>query len=263
MRMGFAVPMLMVTLGGNSAMSVVTANSSSWEGFYEADDLPSLAPVQSGGPWSTGLDTGSIVAEGGTGNNYLSYSGTGNTLKFDIPNIDAGTNGGLSWEFRLRVNSGNFFMHMYTTSAVNYRWLTTSISTSQVTIGDSGGGGPIGATDNNWHIYRLTSDDINWVLYMDDDPAIVLTTPVSGAYGPTALDGIQFGADGSVDMDFDYVRWTDEGALVPADECGDAGYKLSDFNQDCYVNLKDFVFINNEWMQCTDPANAACDQYYL
>lgn len=47
-------------------------------------------------------------------------------------------------------------------------------------------------------------------------------------------------------------------------ECGDPGtqYLDYDYNTDCYVNLVDFAVFAGVWLQCTDPAQAACDQYW-
>ena len=46
------------------------------------------------------------------------------------------------------------------------------------------------------------------------------------------------------------------------DICGDEGtaYKLTDINQDCRVNLLDLEIFVQEWLSCTDPSNAACNQ---
>ena len=204
MQMSVVVAVMMLAMGAGSAMAVVTADSATWEGSYEANVVPGSA---SG--WDPGLDAGSITA------GILSYSGAGNTFRWDISNIDTGTNGGLSWEFRLKMNSGGFFMHMFTTSATNYRWGTTEISTTSVAIGDAGTGTETYGTDATaWHTYRMTSDDTNWYLYMDDSPTVLATASVVGGWGPTSVDGIQFGANGSGDFEFDYIRWTDEGAIA-------------------------------------------------
>ena len=39
-------------------------------------------------------------------------------------------------------------------------------------------------------------------------------------------------------------------------------YKPSDINEDYYVDLKDFAYIADAWLECTDPVNADCDQYW-
>ncbi len=43
--------------------------------------------------------------------------------------------------------------------------------------------------------------------------------------------------------------------------CGSAGtvYLSGDVNRDCYVNLKDYVLIAEQWLLCTDPALPECD----
>jgi hypothetical protein len=119
----------------------------------------------------------------------------------------------------MKLNSGGFLMHMFTTSAVNYRWQTTEVTSTAVAIGDSGSGSSSTGIDATaWHTYRLTSDDINWNLYMDGSPTLVDSTPVVGGYGVTPLDGIQFGANGSGDFEIDYIRWTDGGAFAAIPE---------------------------------------------
>jgi hypothetical protein len=40
--------------------------------------------------------------------------------------------------------------------------------------------------------------------------------------------------------------------------CGDWGYNAMDFNEDCYVNLEDFVLLALQWLDCTDPADVNC-----
>ena len=121
---------------------------------------------------------------------------------------------------------------------------------------------------SQWHTYRFTMDGTNWNLYIDNDPDIAATL-TAAPHVPE--DGIPYGGyfgwfwGTTGNGDLDYLRYTDQGALEPMGEppvCGDNGYKVSDFNTDCYVNLKDFSFIANDWLVCTDPANADCDQYW-
>jgi len=47
-------------------------------------------------------------------------------------------------------------------------------------------------------------------------------------------------------------------------KCGDAGtvYLAQDFNNDCYVDFKDFEVFLRDWLICTDPLRPECDQYY-
>ncbi len=45
-------------------------------------------------------------------------------------------------------------------------------------------------------------------------------------------------------------------------ECGDPDtqYLSADVNQDCHVNLKDFSFVSQNWLNCNDPASTECSQ---
>jgi hypothetical protein len=55
-----------------------------------------------------------------------------------------------------------------------------------------------------------------------------------------------------------FARYT----LVENLACGDLGYWSADTNLDCKVNFLDYADISTRWMQCSDPENAACDQYW-
>ncbi|ARN56178.1 LamG domain-containing protein [Sedimentisphaera salicampi] len=42
-------------------------------------------------------------------------------------------------------------------------------------------------------------------------------------------------------------------------ECGVWGYNEMDFNEDCYVDIADFVMFANDWLKCTDPQGSGCE----
>ena len=46
--------------------------------------------------------------------------------------------------------------------------------------------------------------------------------------------------------------------------CGDYGtvYLAADLNHDCYINFKDMAKLAQNWIKCTNPADAACNQYW-
>jgi hypothetical protein len=52
--------------------------------------------------------------------------------------------------------------------------------------------------------------------------------------------------------------------ILEPEACGDAGtvYLDNDYNQDCYVDFADLGLFVLEWLNCTDPSNAACDSYW-
>ena len=51
--------------------------------------------------------------------------------------------------------------------------------------------------------------------------------------------------------------------LVEGLGCGDVGYWSADTTTDCDVNLVDYASLADDWMQCTDPNNMDCDQFWL
>jgi len=56
-----------------------------------------------------------------------------------------------------------------------------------------------------------------------------------------------------------YMGGPDAGGLaVPTGEF----YLTFDLNKDHYVNLADFAIFANSWLNCSDPADSACDQYW-
>ena len=47
--------------------------------------------------------------------------------------------------------------------------------------------------------------------------------------------------------------------------CGDSGtlaFKQGDLNKDCYVDMADTIIFARAWLECTNPANSSCDQYW-
>jgi len=53
------------------------------------------------------------------------------------------------------------------------------------------------------------------------------------------------------------------GYLRPLSQQGPCdGFVVTDFNLDCATNVIDFALFGLHWMQCTDPANGACDPFW-
>jgi len=290
MRIGLAaaMAMLVVVIGGGSAIAQVTQDSTTWEGSYECDDTP----VAAGWENIWGYDDVAIVVADpcDPSNNYIHVDNDGEELAGfrlaeDPGDFDPSANGGISIELRVRAIAGDFFFHMWTSAAGpngNYRWLATDITPTAATIKDSdqydsvsaGFDDPNDPNNAGWHTYRITCDDTDWTLYRfrydnPDDPNYTgwITTPVVGAYGPATGYQIDlYGIQGFAVFDIDYIRWTDQGALLPGppSECGEPGteYKLTDVNSDCYVDKQDLADLAAEWLQCTDPGNEGCDQYW-
>ena len=119
-----------------------------------------------------------------------------------------------------------------------------------------------------WHTYRFTHDGTEWKVYIDNevsDPLVLPNAPFAGEGIPyTGYFAWFWGT--SANADLDYMRYTDQGAFVPGvlpPVCGDEGYFAEDINEDCYVNMIDFWYVSNEWLECTDPNEPACDEFWL
>ena len=125
-----------------------------------------------------------------------------------------------------------------------------------------------GDNTDDYHVYRLivapggaTFDVYRDNILVVDDRAVWI------AWGPLDFGDPTGGVTcQDVSVNIDYVRWDTSGAYLPvlsADPgvCGGTGtvYNLSDLNQDCYVDLKDFSIFANDWFGCTDPANLDCN----
>ena len=63
----------------------------------------------------------------------------------------------------------------------------------------------------------------------------------------------------------DYIYWTHDGLFLDGPLfCGgpETQYHEFDFNSDCYVDIQDFVVIVNDWLECTDPLDSRCDEFW-
>lgn len=63
----------------------------------------------------------------------------------------------------------------------------------------------------------------------------------------------------------DYVYWTHDGLFLDGPLfCGSQGtqYHEYDFNSDCYVDIQDFALVVNDWLECTDPLDSRCDEFW-
>ena len=130
MRISLAVAMLVLVFGVGAATAVVTADSTTWEHYYECDQVPADEGLGAKGDQAD-IDY-TIVADGA--NNYMNvfswewYRGfqfiNGNDAGSDSNDLDTKTNGGISVEYRIRVLSGDHFFHLWCSGA-DYNWITT------------------------------------------------------------------------------------------------------------------------------------------
>ncbi len=272
-----------VMLTAQPAAAQVTADSTTWEGTsFEADEFPLL---DNSGQWISDSDqhiatNGTIVDDPDDATNK--YINRGPTFIFytNVRNLDyvasSWTNDGASFEMRGRVNGGSdwdaVIGHIFTTAEAgdtHYYWLTYYIQNGRIVINNSNdfglGQAQVNLDVTQWRTYRFTMDGTDWNLYIDGDPspaATLTAVPFSGEGIPfTGYFGWFWGNTANADLD--YLRYTDMGALAPIEgvSCGSTGtvYDAADFNLDCYVNLKDYQIFAEQYMSCTDPANAACN----
>ena len=222
---------VMLAMGAGSAMAVVTADSATWEGSWEADTKPVTDSVLPGWLNLNGNDNTVVVPDGS--NNYINYNynnddGAGSYEGFRyIENpgtLDAQTNGGLSLELRLRVRSGTFFMHFWTSSVGDARWVSTYVTGENISIRDSDDASLGTAVTNTngpgeWTTIRLTTDDPNWNIYRDTDQSVQAQLGITKDYAAYGLYQMAlYGTQSNGDFDLDYMRWTNEGALAPIPE---------------------------------------------
>ena len=50
--------------------------------------------------------------------------------------------------------------------------------------------------------------------------------------------------------------------LAGGPQCGHAGYLQADLSENCYVDFEDAGMLVSQWLECTDPADPNCDQYW-
>ena len=103
-------------------------------------------------------------------------------------------------------------------------------------------------------------DGVNTIasIYVDGELAVTGSrannSPFSGtmAYiGHVSQNNVSFGG-GIDEIKISDIARTDFGG-VASGSCGDWGYVLGDFDQDCYISFKDVVKIADEWLSCTLP----------
>ena len=107
MKISFVFAIMVMVIGSGSVLAV-TGDSATWEGSNEMDAMP---PFDEWVPYESGPITTSgtiLVDSNDVGNNYLHRDATGLFEGLGSWNYVASTwnNGGASFEFRCRVNSG-------------------------------------------------------------------------------------------------------------------------------------------------------------
>jgi hypothetical protein len=207
--------------------AVATADSTTWEGLYEADVLPDSA----GWVVATGLEP-----------NFTSLTGTGqirmNNIGDPVNNIgwwqkfhSFDLNAGASVEWRAKVNdpaSGPNSMAMNlqddgTAGNTFIRMRLFGAAQMQLFVGASGAAQTVALDVSQFHTYRITSQAGagNVKLYIDDNPVAAASGTLDGfgtAGGPSGIFMGDVTSSSTADWTIDYARWTNQGAFAAVPE---------------------------------------------
>ncbi len=159
-----------------------------------------------------------------------------------------------SWEIRTELGTAE---NLGTTRLRLYGW-TYVPAANKIDIRAQGSDWTV--TANQWHHVELWVHDKLLHLKMDG----VEMTPEGGLletglwvgqfpnlFIGSRWDGVQRWFEGSIDnIEITYYE----------DTCGAWGFNALDFNYDCYVDMSDFAYFANTWLDCTDPALVGCIQ---
>ena len=138
--------------------------------------------------------------------------------------------------------------------------------------------------NGNQYVYGRIVDSVgyatrcNWVADYDPNAPIYLKLTLNGdtAAGTIAHNGgtqtisiitdvLNAGAPGVAGYNqWGYAVGYFDNFKVSVPTCGDPGiaYNAGDVNQDCHVDMLDVEEFVTKWLECTDPADAGCDQYW-
>jgi len=108
------------------------------------------------------------------------------------------------------------------------------------------------------HVTRVGTDN-QIQLYIDGSP--ITWTHGAEAGNSVVVDGDHTGGTIGFYGQHERAFYVDNVAVFEK-RCGDVGtqpFLSADLNQDCYVNWGDFTIFAGQWLQCTDPANPACN----
>jgi len=234
-----------------------TADSTTWEGHYEADDFPDVESGITYDGGDTGTVSGGLLNLTTTAADYLLWGVVANsltpTLSFGDPNAP-----GSSMEFRFRVNSvdGDGGAMLFRVSDIFGNMVFGEISPGDGSFYTSANGGlgpiPGGVVGSGFHTVRMTMSGTVINVYVDDNPVSGTGSITLTGDNNVILFGDGAGAAGA-DWDIDFIRWTDQGTFVPPPPPGDCGdlsnpYPVGDFTQDCVVDVNDLVILTSEWI---------------
>lgn len=176
-----------------------------------------------------------------------SYGLGGIMLTSDNETLDAISMESYVWLINTSSGWGNNIAAGFKPLGGTYNWDTEVVATPQ----------PVGDT-YVYQIERLSSDTIRCTVFEADgttqlgQASVTINNIVDELY--ICLYTLQ------CDMSYDNVTVD----VVPPLQCGDVNtvYLTSDLNNDCIVEWADFGIFAGQWQQCTDPADANCNEYW-
>jgi len=263
--------------------AMLPADDVTWTTQYLAHNLPEDANTTP--TWSESHNWGydsphgnATIEEAGEALNMWT-DGFGGTKIWSLGPTDWQGDTDSSVEFRFRSTSAvsgethaaQLFFGFPRGANDDRRW---AISLGPDRISDASGANP--ASDyfvnlKGWHRFRVllyvsTTEYPGGIMELYDRDSLNPTVPVMVDVEADAITSTQitYGDlfSGSVGgrAGLDYLAWTNAGAFVPSFEtckqlwANDLG-NPADTNRDCYLDLKDFAIIADDWLNCNDPAD--------
>lgn len=236
-----------------SSLMAVTADSTTWEGSYEANDIPSNDGWTAVGTAEyLGIAQDGVLNMDSYDDDALGY--------WQMDGIGFNFNTGMSIEFRAKMNEyqdgGSSVVQFYD---INSSLVGITLRNNRISLTNS-------TTEyldpNDFHTYRFTlNPDSQAVLCWLDDATEPFMSGRIAYKNMTTSDTLMFGdltGAADADWDIDYIRWTNEGDFAPVgveSYCGDSNnlIPLGDLDFNCIVDIGDFAIMANMWLLDTRP----------
>ena len=230
----FVVSCLLFAVGIIPAMAVATADSSTWEWKWEGDVYPLASGLMEEawfGTSGTAYEAAQSALNAGPPTIDTIFASTSalwyKAPAASIPAFDFSTGASLEWRFKSHygtANSGQVFVEFgdgtntlrptftypdgpYTTGLMKFNGGAANETSYPIGMKSSVPG-------NDFHTFRFVCLGNDFSLYLDDDPTPVLTGTSDTRPGEQAINNFRFG-DKLMQTDFDYIRFTTEGAFAP------------------------------------------------
>ncbi len=219
----FGVALLVIGSQAQPAAAVVTFDSTTWEGSYEADVLPSADGWSNfNGTPNTTQNVGTITVSGGgagwqltAGSPFVGSTAYSLEMRARVLTGDGGNNPDMWLTIGNGAGNVDFSQQFRNVSGGDDIWRSASNSSAAVNVLPPGG-------ITEWHIYRTTvntdtTTTINVSAYLDGS----LTPDATGSPTPYAGVGNSFNFSPNQPGDsfeVDYIRWTTTGEFAPIPE---------------------------------------------